>query len=239
MRVAVIIPTKNEEAVLEANIRRLAAFLAGLSPAYACSIIIADNGSTDGTAALAERLSRELPGVGWFHLDQPGRGRALKKAWLETDADVVGYMDADLSTELEALPRALAAIAAGSDIAVGSRLLPASRTGRSLRREAVSRTYNTIVRWLLHSPIVDSQCGFKFLRREAARELVPLIENDKWFFDTELLFLARERGKKVAELPVAWAENRKSTVKVVPTAIEEFRGVLRLRRQAAERRRRK
>ena len=238
MRVAIVIPTKNEEKVLEANIRRLADFLAVLDRADAYSIIIADNGSTDGTAALAAKLSRELPGVSWFHLDQPGRGRALKQAWLGSDADVVGYMDADLSTELEALPRALAASRAGADIAVGSRLLRASRIGRSWYREFVSRTYNFLRRRLLRSPVADTQCGFKFLRRETAREILPLAENDKWFFDTELLFLAAERGRQIKEIPVAWAENRKSTVKVIPTAVEEFRGVLRLRRQARARRQR-
>jgi len=236
MRVTIVIPTKNEQAILKGNIERLLRFLADNGRDRDCAVVIADNGSTDATPAVAAALSAEHPSVSFFHLAESGRGRALKKAWSSGDTDIVGYMDADLSTDLEALPRALAELEAGADVVVGSRLGAGSRTSRSFGREVISRVYNVLVRRLLRSHVSDNQCGFKFLRRTAALRLLPLIKNDLWFFDTELVFWSLRLGLAIKELPVKWSANRKSTVKLLPTMIEEFSGVLRLRREAGRRR---
>lgn len=226
--VDVVVPVYNEETDLAKGVRTLHRFMSqNLPPGW--RITIADNGSTDSTLQVAQQLSRELEHVGYIHLPEKGRGRALRRAWLESPADVVAYMDVDLSTELEALPRLLTALEEGAQVAIGSRLHPTSRVRRSLRREALSRGYNLLIRALFWPPFRDAQCGFKALRREAAQSLIPLVQDQNWFFDTELLLLAAHQGYTVRELPVAWNEDPDSRVKVWKTVSQDLRGLLRLR----------
>ncbi len=229
--VEVVIPVLNEERALPACVATLRAFLGERLKDHAWRITVADNGSTDATLAVAEGLVREHPGeLSVVHLDQRGRGRALRRAWLESDADIVSYMDVDLSTDLEAFPKLVSAIANdGYHVATGSRLSRGSHTTRSLKREAVSRSYNLIIRAMLWTRLADTQCGFKALSREAARALVPLVVNNHWFFDTELLLIAVKRGFRVKEVPVTWREDPDTRVKIVQTAMEDLRGLARLR----------
>lgn len=232
MKVAVVIPAHNEEKTLARNVGVLLDFLSCSAGPHEFATIIAENGSTDGTFAVGSGLAASRPGVSCMRLPSAGRGAALKTAWAAADgADVVGYMDADLATELEALPRAIAALEAGAAIVSGSRLHGASVIRRSLRREVLSRGYNLLMHGLLGVDISDAQCGFKFLWRKHALAIVPAIENDNWFFDTELLVRGAWAGLRVAEIPVTWSEKRerKSTVRIIPTMFEEFGGLLRLR----------
>ncbi len=232
-RVDVVIPVLNEAHVLEQSIARLYAFLEESFP-YDWRIVIADNGSTDRTLEIAEQLSMERPRVFHLHLRQPGRGRALRFAWSNSDADAMCYMDVDQSTDLRELPRLIDPLYRGGyDIAAGSRLLPASRVSRSLKREIVSRLYNAFLRLALGVGFSDAQCGFKAITRQAAAELLPLAQNDSWFFDTELLTLAERHGRSIADLPVVWSEDDDSRVKILETAWEDIQGVMRLRRGAA------
>ena len=234
--VDVVIPVLNEEHTLPVSMPRLVSFLeANYGGPWA--IVIADNGSTDGTIDAAQRLREAEPRVRVIHLDQRGRGRALRKAWLESRADVVSYMDVDLSTDLDAFPKLIEAIAGGADVAIGSRLLPGSRVeGRNLKREIASRAYNLLIRLLFpRSGIADAQCGFKAARREAAMRLVPLIKDNAWFFDSELLLLARRFGYRLAQVPVHWTDDPDSRVRIVRTAWEDVKGLLRVRfRRPAE-----
>jgi hypothetical protein len=169
--------------------------------------------------------------VAAMHLAEKGRGRALRQAFLGSDAAVVGYMDADLSTHLAALPEALARLRGGAQVVIGSRLLPGSRTRRRLRREVLSRTYNHLVRAAFGTQLRDHQCGFKFLGREASRRVVPLTRDDLWFFDTELLVLAQRAGLRIDEIPVDWIEDLGSTVRVLRTIRDDLVGIARLRRR--------
>src|SRR5205823_7890407 len=227
--VDVVVPVYNEERDLGPNIRRLHAFLTAEFP-FASVITIADNASRDGTLALAKQLSSELPGVRVIHLDQKGRGRALRAAWTASDALVVTYMDVDLSTDLKALLPLVAPIISGhSDLAIGSRLARGSRTKRGPKRELISRAYMFILRLSLGAGFSDAQCGFKAVRSSVAREIVPQIEDQTWFFDTELLVLAQRAGRRVHEVPVDWTDDPDSRVAIVRTAIEDLRGVARLR----------
>lgn len=226
--VDIIIPVLNEEAQLARSVGILRQFLKE-NVAFSWRIAIADNGSTDGTLAVADALGLEFSDVACIHLEQKGRGRALRKAWLESPADIVSYMDVDLSTDLEAFPRLIAALEQGYDVATGSRLLPQSRVRRGLKREVLSRTYNLLIRAMFLTPFHDAQCGFKALRREAARELVPLVENNNWFFDTELLILAAKRGYRIKEIPVTWFDDPDSRVRIVRTVSEDLKGLARLR----------
>ena len=226
----VVIPVYNEEAVLEESVLKLRDFLGKNMPAYDWQIIVADNASTDRTLAIARRLSKKFNDVGFIHLDKKGRGRALRKAWTHTKADIVSYMDVDLSTDLEAFPVMVEAVAfRGYDLATGSRLMSGSRTKRGLKREILSQGYRAIVRAVLRTRITDVQCGFKAAAGKAARELAPWIKDNNWFFDTELLIVGEKRGYRVFETPVTWDEDLHSKVRIFKTIYDYLRDVSRLR----------
>ncbi|MFN8620804.1 MAG: bifunctional glycosyltransferase family 2/GtrA family protein [Chloroflexota bacterium] len=228
--VDIVIPVYNEEADLEPSVRRLRRYLDTRFP-FPARITIADNASTDGTLAIARRLADELHDVDALHLDQKGRGRALRTAWTITDARVVAYMDVDLSTDLDALLPLVAPLLSGhSDVAIGSRLSAGSRVRRGPKRELISRCYNLILRTALRLRVRDAQCGFKAMRADVARRLLPLVEDQAWFFDTELLVLAQRTGLRVHEVPVDWVDDPDSRVDIVKTATDDLKGVARLMR---------
>jgi glycosyltransferase involved in cell wall biosynthesis len=231
-----VIPVYNERLALEGSVRRLHGFLTAGFP-LTWRILIADNASTDGTLAIARRLTYELDRVEALHLPAKGRGRALRAAWSQSDARVVCYMDVDLSTELSALLPLVAPLLSGhSDLAIGTRLARSSKVTRGVRRELISRSYNRILRIALRARFSDAQCGFKAVRADVARDLVPLVQDEEWFFDTELLVLAQRRGMRIHEVPVDWIEDTDSRVDVVATALADLRGVARLMRRRERRR---
>ena len=233
--VDIVIPVYNEESALERSICELRDYLEQHLP-YHWTIVIADNASTDRTWELAQSLAQD-PAVRAIHLDQKGRGRALRQAWLTSGADVVSYMDVDLSTNLKSFLPLIAPIITGhSDVAIGSRLLKSAVVQRQRKREIISRVYNFMIKVLFRNRFSDAQCGFKGLSRTAARELLPLVENQSWFFDTELLLLAEERGMRIYEVPVQWIEDLDSRVNITKTALEDIKGLLRVRRQRWKRR---
>lgn len=245
LAVNVILPVYNEAAQLATSVRRVTEFLAGL-PQWRWEVVIADNGSTDGTREMAGEIlkvgvrsqkledgrQRPEPAVELraVHLDEAGRGRALKTVWLASAADVLTFMDVDLSTDLAHLPELIDVVAEGrADLAIGSRLLPDSQTTRGWKRELLSRGYN----WLLHRAlglrVADAQCGFKAISRRAAQALLPQVQDTGFFFDTELLVLAQRQGWRVAELPVRWVDDPDSRVRLLRTIWQDLRGVWRLR----------
>ena len=227
-QIDIVVPVYNEAAGLERSIRRLHAFLTQAFP-FSWRIVIADNASTDATPQLAHALATQLAAVSVLHLPDKGRGRALRAAWSASDADVLAYMDVDLSTDLTALLPLVAGLVSGhSDVAIGSRLAPGSRVVRGPRREFISRSYNRILRLGLGARFSDAQCGFKAIRADAARQLLPLIVDEAWFFDTELLVLAQRRGLRIHEVAVDWTDDPDSRVEIVSTAIADLRGVVRL-----------
>jgi putative flippase GtrA len=226
----IVIPVYNEEDDLGACVRRLHQYLRDEVP-YRARILVADNASTDATLAVARQLSEELPDVGVLHLDAKGRGGALAAAWASSPADVVAYMDVDLSTHLSALMPLVAPLVSGhSDIAIGSRLAASSRVVRGIKREVVSRGYNLLLRGLLGARFSDAQCGFKALRADVARQLLPLVVDTGWFFDTELLVLAEKAGLRIHEVPVDWIDDPDSRVDILATAIEDLKGCWRVGR---------
>lgn len=226
----IAIPVYNEEADLERNIRRLRRFLDERFP-FPARITIVDNASTDSTWPAAQRLALLLSGVRAQHLAQRGRGRAVRHAWLQSDADVVAYMDVDLSTDLDALlPLVAPLMSSHSDLAIGSRLARGARVVRSRKRELISRSYNLLLRAVLGIKVTDAQCGFKAMRAKTARRLLQTVEDQDWFFDTELLVQAQRAGLRVHEVPVDWVEDEDSRVDIVPAALEDLRGVWRLSR---------
>ena len=221
----------NEEADLSPSIKRLVDFLSSNLASYDWRTVIADNGSTDETPQIARRLSEEHERVGYLRLEERGRGRALRKAWLASDADILAYMDVDLSTELSALPTLVAAVdEEGYDLAIGSRLMSGAQVvGRPPHRELISHAYSLIFRSLFFTGFRDAQCGFKAISRRAAHDLLPLVKDTGWFFDSELLILAEGNGYRIKEVPVKWTDDPDSRVRIIATAYEDMKGLLRLR----------
>ena len=227
--VDIVIPVHNEERDLVRSVRRLHGYLETRFP-FPATITIVDNASTDATWPIAEYLATELPNVRAIHLDAKGRGRALRTAWLASQAPIVAYMDVDLSTDLDALLPLVAPLMSGqSDVAIGSRLAPGARVRRGPKRELISRAYNFLLHLGLGARFSDAQCGFKAITAVAARRLVPGVQDQAWFFDTELLVLAQRAGMRIHEVPVDWTDDPDSRVDIAKTAIDDLRGILRLR----------
>jgi putative flippase GtrA len=234
--VEIVIPVYNEEDQLEASITALRTFLDTSFP-FDAAVVIADNASTDGTWKIASELATTLDGVTAIHLDRKGRGRALRAAWSASTASVVAYMDVDLATGLDALLPLVAPLLSGhSDLAIGTRLGPGAHVVRGARREFISRGYNLLLRSALRSSCTDAQCGFKAMRRQVAMELLPLVEDEEWFFDTEVLVTAQRIGLRIHEVPVDWVDDTDSRVEVLHTALMDLRGMWRLLGPAARQR---
>ena len=224
----IVVPVYNEQATLDTSLRRLHAYLTDAVQA-SWRITIADNASTDETPAIADALAAELGGVVAVHLPLKGRGRALKAVWGSSPAEVLVYLDEDLSTDLAALPPLVAPLLSGhSDLAIGTRLGRSSRVTRGGKREFISRSYNLLLRRTMSVGFTDAQCGFKAIRRDVAGRLLPLVEDDGWFFDTELLILAERAGLRIHEIPVDWVDDPHSSVDVVRTARDDLKGMLRV-----------
>jgi putative flippase GtrA len=226
--VDIVVPVYNEEHSLGPSIRRLRAYLDRSFP-FSSVVTVVDNGSTDATSMVAESLASELEGVRAVRLVGQGRGRALRAAWSTSMATVVAYMDVDLSTSLDALLPLVAPLLSGhSDVAIGTRLARGARVVRGPKREVISRVYNILLKTCLRNGFSDAQCGFKAARTEVARTLLPLVEDNQWFFDTEFLVLAERRGYRIHEVPVDWVDDPDSRVDIVRTAKDDLRGLARL-----------
>jgi putative flippase GtrA len=231
--VDVVVPVHDEETDLEPCLRRLHSHLSTQVP-YSFRITVAENASTDRTVQVARRVAAELPGIDVLVLPEPGRGRALRTAWLASPAPVLVYMDVDLSTDLAALLPLVAPLISGhSDLTIGTRLAPSSRVVRGAKREVISRGYNLLLRGALATRLSDAQCGFKAIRADVAARLLPLVEDTGWFFDTELLVLAERSGLRIHEVPVDWIDDPDSRVDIVSTARADLAGVARMVRALA------
>ncbi len=228
--VDIVIPVLNEQTQLTASVEALRRYLSDHFP-YRWRVVVADNASTDETPTIGRALASEYPDVSYIRLEERGRGRALRTAWMSSDADIVSYMDVDLSTNLASFgPLVESLVAGGYDVAIGSRLMRASSVTRQWKREIISRGYNLMIHALFpRRRFSDAQCGFKAITRQAVDEVVPLVVDQAWFFDSELLIRAEQRGYRIFEVPVGWIEDLDSRVKIMPTAWEDVKGLIRVR----------
>ena len=232
----IVIPVHNEAQQLASSVTALRTFLDARFP-LTTVVTVVDNASTDDTWTIASGLSSSLPGVQAIHLGRKGRGRALRAAWTASRSPVVAYMDVDLATGLEALLPLVAPLLTGhSDVAIGTRLAPGAHVVRGARREIISRTYNLLLKTALSNSCSDAQCGFKAIRRDAVDLVLPLVEDDAWFFDTELLITAQRLGLRVHEVPVDWVDDLDSRVAVANTAWLDLCGVARMMTPTSRRR---
>jgi glycosyltransferase involved in cell wall biosynthesis len=228
----VVLPVYNEEIELAASVGALVRFLSANLSDFEWKVIVADNASTDRTRAIAGELAAREPRVGVAHLPLKGRGRAVKYVWTHEPADVLAYMDVDLSTDLRHFPPLVRSLLEGHDLAIGSRNLPTARVwGRSVPRTITSKGYIFLIRLMFPVHFSDAQCGFKAVTRRVVTDLLPRVVDDEWFFDTELLILAEEAGLKIYEEPVTWIDNPGSTVRVWKTVKGDLEGLWRMYRR--------
>lgn len=208
MTIDVLLPIYNEEKILDANIRLLFGYCQHhLAGDWQLMLII--NGSVDQSLTIAENLAQEFEQIKIINLPTGGKGQALKTGLQYSTAEVAVYMDIDLAVALSALPPLISLVAENKGaLAIGSRLLPASQTERSWLRNYSSKLYNWLANTLLRCQISDWQCGFKAMNLDVRQAVVPLIQDNYWFFDTELIALAQKNNLRIAELPVSWSENR-------------------------------
>jgi len=203
---------------------------------YRYQITIADNGSQDKTLEIAKNLAEKHRSVRVVSLAERGRGRALKRVWQNSPADILAYMDVDLSTGLDDfLPMIQPLVAGEAGVAIGSRLMKDSRTSRGVKREFISRCYNRIIKWTSGTKFSDAQCGFKAIRRDVAAKFLPKIKDNEWFFDTELLIKTERAGVAIHEQPVTWIEDTDSRVKIVKTAVDDLKGLYRVNKELDKR----
>ena len=226
--VDIVIPVYNEEHCLHKNVLILFHYLKKIAD-FPWKIIIADNASTDKTPLIAAELAQKYENIVYLSIPVKGRGYALRNAFLQSTADAVCYTDVDLSTNIRYLRLLLDGVACGFDIAIGSRLMQGSRIKRCLAREIFSRIYNLLIKILFFNSFTDAQCGFKAMRREVAKEIIPLVNNNSWFFDAELLLLAERNKYRIFEVPVEWVEDKRTKVQITKIVFEYLKELLRLR----------
>ena len=231
----IVVPVLNEEKILQKSITTLDEYMAKHLP-YRYQITIADNGSQDETLEIAKNLVEKHQSVQVVSLAERGRGRALKQVWQNSPADILAYMDVDLSTSLDDfLPMIQPLLAGEAGVAIGSRLMKDSRTSRGMKREFISRCYNRIIKWTSGTKFSDAQCGFKAIRRDVAAKFLPIIKDNEWFFDTELLIKTERAGVPIYEQPVTWIEDTDSRVKIVKTAVDDLKGLYRVNKELDKR----
>tara|TARA_B100000315_G_C14528879_1_gene565179 strand:- start:234 stop:938 length:705 start_codon:yes stop_codon:yes gene_type:complete len=226
----IVFPVFNESKILKKSVETLHTFLSNRI-SIDWKIVIAENGSTDETLEIARFLSNNYSNVIVRSYEEPGRGRAVKDSWLLSNADLVSYMDVDLSTDLEALIVSLEHMNSDDfDILIGSRLLKDSKVyGRSFKRDFISKTYSLIFRIILGTKFKDAQCGFKIAKRESILDVLKNVKDNGWFFDTELLYKSEKSGLSIKEIPVIWRDDRDSKVKILSTIIKDLIGLLRIK----------
>lgn len=222
----VVVPVYNEEVDIPKNIPKLRDFLSKNMSSYNWKMVIVDNASTDRTKVVSKSLTGEK--ISYQRLTKKGRGRALKYAWEKSGSEYLSYMDIDLSSDLKFFPKLIGSLE-DNDIAIGSRLAPGAKVhGRTPLREFMSRAYSFLFRSFFWTSFRDAQCGFKAIRKEAAEKILPLVEDNGWFFDSELLIIADKAGFEIEEVPITWRDDPNSTVKVAKTAWGDIEGLVRL-----------
>jgi glycosyltransferase involved in cell wall biosynthesis len=214
LEVTAILPVYNDRSSLGKAIPRSLEALSRITSSF--ELVVAEDGSTDGSAEYVREQAQHDARVRLVHSDErQGRGRALTRVMMgEARGDIVCYYDVDLATDMDHLTELIQSIRDGFDVATGSRLLPESRVMRSGKREIPSRVYNGLVRVVLGSTLHDHQCGFKSFRRDRVLPLLRSVRATHWFWDTEVLVRAQKKRLRVREFPVRWQEGEGTTVRM-------------------------
>ncbi len=223
--VSIVLPAYNEARNIERAVKAVIETMDRTG--YDYEVIIAEDGSTDGTDKIASRLA-DGKKVIHLHSDQRlGRGKALNRAFTKARGKVVAFLDVDLSTDMAHLPELIDA-AFRYGIAVGSRLKKESKTERPIKRDFPSKVYNFLVRLLLNSKVSDHQCGFKAFKKDIITRILPLVKDNHWFWDTEVLVIAQRLGYSVYEIPVRWKQGEETRVSVAKDSMYMFKCLLKM-----------
>jgi glycosyltransferase involved in cell wall biosynthesis len=228
VEVSIVLPAYNEAGALEAAVEKVSRALNEFARSY--EIIIAEDGSTDGTDKLADALVMKYSFVKHVHGEKRlGRGTAMKNAFKKSSGEMLVYMDLDLATDLKRLKPLVDAVEyEGYDFATGSRMLSESKVERSRTRQITSKSYNFLVRAMLGSKVKDHQCGFKAFRREPLIQLLDEVTARHWFWDTEIIVRAFRKGYKIKEIPVEWKGGRETKVKLLKDSFDMAGQVIKL-----------
>ena len=229
----IVIPVFNEQEILQANINILQTFCQKELSSYDWQITIADNGSSDETPIIGKKLATNT-NIKYLYSSEPGRGQALRSAFLNSTADYCAYMDIDLATDLTALPLLIKKLDKENfDLVIGSRFHQQSKIQRSILREIISRSYIFFAKLIVGTKASDLQCGFKGFNQKVIQEFVAKTKDDKWFFDSELIFLVERAKLKICEIPVNWVETRnigrKSKVKLIKSIWEFINNLIKFK----------
>lgn len=222
--VLLVIPIYNEEKIIENTVRETIKYL-NENTKYSYILVVADNASTDSSPEIVKNLQKEIPFLEYVRLPKKGRGLALHTVWKDFNAEVVAYMDADLSSPLTSLPNIIDPILNNeSDVTFGSRLLPPGQAiNRKGKRELTSQGYNFLLQFILGATFKDAQCGFKAISKEKFNQVEEEIKNQNWFYDTELLLISQYKGLRLKEVPITWVDDPDSSVKVFKTIVENLK----------------
>ncbi len=237
MRVDFCLPIKDEADILEKNILQLILYLESKNFSFTWKIIGVINGSNDNSELILANLKEKLPTkIDYLNIQEPGKGRAIRTGWYNSEADILAFMDADLAVSLEALNSLIEPILnKEADLVIGSRFVPGASASRSWRRGLISKSYILLSQFILHHKILDIQCGFKAISKDSFRKLDNLLTDDNWFFDTELVVLAKRMGLRVREIAVTWTENRvgskKSNIRIISDSWRFLKCLLVFRRR--------
>ena len=228
--VAIVIPVYYKEApTLARRLGEQIRFYRKALRHYDWTIIVANNGPRKDVLPVVRSLMRKHKHLTYTDIDIPGRGIALRHTWLSCKQDLLAYMDADLATSLHSFPKMLSLLSEQCDIVIGSRYVQGANIKRTFIRLILSKFYNFLLNTILGLHITDSQCGFKGIRREVAQEVIPSVKDQEWFFDTEMLFVAKEKKYSICEIPVEWYEQEETSVKLISVSLNYIKNILRLR----------
>lgn len=236
MKINIALPCYNEERILKNNVLRLFNFLKENVTSDDWQIIIADNQSTDKTGKIGKELEKKFRAIKYLEIFQKGKGVAIRESWQRFPADIYVFMDADLATDLDALPKLIQAIKDKNyNMAIGSRFHPQSNVKRKPIRKIISSGYNLLRKILIGSKITDAPCGFKAVDKKIIQNILPQIKDEQWFFDSELVILAEFQGYKIKEIPIQWEDIRekedKSKVNTISLSIDYFKKLIKLKKR--------
>lgn len=232
--ILIAFPVYNEDAIINKSIKTLRDFCEKNFSDYNWKIIISDNNSTDRTAEMAKKIEKESNNrVFYQFIRQKGKGLAIRESWKSFDADFYVFMDADLATDLSALPVLIKELENGNDLVIGSRFAKNASVKRSFVRKITSKIFSLITRLMFGLKIKDYPCGFKGVNKNVIKNILPEIKNNQFFFDTELVIRSAKKGLKIKEIPVTWQDRdknkSKSRVSILKVTMEYLRELNKLK----------
>ena len=235
-KIIIVVPAYNEEFLIHYSVSRLSDFCQKNLRDYDWCVVVADNNSTDRTAEITKKLESESASrIIYKFIAQKGKGLAIRESWKSFDADIYIFMDADLATDLSALPILIKELENANDLVIGARFAKGSSAKRPVVRKITSKIFSLITRLMFGLKIKDYPCGFKGANKNVIKNVLPEVKNDQFFFDTELVIRSAKKGLKIKEIPVSWQDRdrskSKSRVSILKVTKEYLRELLKLKKE--------